>query len=112
MAAGRENFIFFLCPLDGVRFRIPLSWLLLFAVQRFHEFENHGFVVTIDEIPIAEQFTLRFIMIKRDLDSLSGRLSHIPHGYGPWRRHLGRGACSEAAFISSGCPSDLRSVAP
>ena len=40
--------------------------------------------MTIDEIPIAEQFTLRFIMIKRDLDSLSGRLSHIPHGYGPW----------------------------
>ena len=23
MAAGRENFIFFLCPLDGVRFILP-----------------------------------------------------------------------------------------
>ena len=23
MAAGRENFIFFLCPLDGVRFKVP-----------------------------------------------------------------------------------------
>ena len=23
LAAGRENFIFFLCPLDGVRFRFP-----------------------------------------------------------------------------------------
>ena len=30
MAAGRENFIFFLCPLDGVRFNV--EWLLYYTV--------------------------------------------------------------------------------
>ena len=32
MAAGRENFIFFLCPLDGVRFIYLLILLIFFCI--------------------------------------------------------------------------------
>ena len=34
MAAGRENFIFFLCPLDGVRFKLRKRLLFSFAYDQ------------------------------------------------------------------------------
>ena len=36
MAAGRENFIFFLCPLDGVRFKQPVLQLLMYMANSAH----------------------------------------------------------------------------